>query len=67
MKSSVPLLVLAVQWLAGGAYVCASSGDDQSLDFCSAAGAVFSGPLIDLEAGLKSAELAIAVAKVSDG
>ena len=46
--------------------MCASSGDDQALDFCSATEALFPGPLIDLEAGLKSPELAIALPKISD-
>ena len=66
MNSSLPLLLLAVQYLTSGTYMCASASDDQSLNFCLATGAVFPGLLIDFVFGLKSAKLSFTVAVVPD-
>ena len=59
--------LLTVQSLTGGADVRASSGDDQALDFCSAAEAVFSGHLIDIELSWESTGVAVTATEISDG
>ena len=66
INPSLPLLLLAVQYLTSGTYMCASASNDQSLDLCSATGAAFPSLLIDFVPSLKSAQLPFTVAVVPD-